>query len=304
MESKFNFIILLTLVLLIVCLCLAFNYMKKNQEGFINYMNKYNNQPNINPLWVLNKEINPLVYSITLTILKDINNKLKQNYLFANFDNVIEDKDIEGNNRYVIDFFVYSINKEYVNDVNRKIIVDVTLLPGNNLQINTINFSNAIKHIDPMYINEEHDTLILKNSITDNNKNKISSIWKSTLENSKFDDPKTLQLNDINRGPWILPLEIQDKSTLRAFPCQDYGNWWDENAIPLTFEEENGLPKTKQPKWCYGSYNSATEPQYIVGQRYPQWKKQPSDRHKYDWMFDRRVGISGFPHGGSRGSSF
>ncbi len=299
MISQFNCFIL-SIVTIITGLFLLMNHKKIKTEGF---MNMYS--PNINPPWVLNKEINPIVYNITQSILNDVNKKMKTNYKFATFDNVIEDKDEEGNPRYVIDFFVYHINSEFVNDVNKKIIIDVTLLPQNYLQVNTINFSNAIKHIDPMYINDDYDTLILKNSITgNNNQNKLSSIWKSSLENSKFDDPKPLQLNDINRGPWILPLEIQDKATLRAFPCQDYGNWWDENAIPLTYEEENGLPKTKHPKWCYGSYNSATSPQYIVGQRYPQWKKQPSDRHKYDWMFDRKIGIAGFPHGGSRGSSF
>ncbi len=299
MISQFNCFIL-AIVTIMTGLFLLINNKKFKTESFANVYN-----PSINPPWVLNKEINPLIYNITQTILNDVNKKMKTNYKFATFDNVIEDKDDEGNPRYIIDFFVYHINSEFVNDVNKKIIIDITLLPKNNLQVNTINFSNAIKHIDPMFINDDYDTLILKNSITgNNNQNKLSSIWKSSLENSKFDDPKPLQLNDTNRGPWILPLEIQDKSTLRAFPCQDYGNWWDKNAIPLTYEEENGLPKANQPKWCYGSYNSATAPQYIVGQRYPQWKKQPSDRNKYDWMFDRQIGIAGFPHGGSRGSSF
>ena len=77
MEPKFNFIILLTFVILILCLSIAFNYIKKQNEGFMNCMNKYNNSPNVNPPWILNKEINPLVYNITLTVLKDINNKLR-----------------------------------------------------------------------------------------------------------------------------------------------------------------------------------------------------------------------------------
>mgnify|MGYP000465710619 CR=1 FL=1 len=42
MEPKFNFIILLTFVILILCLSIAFNYIKKQNEGFMNCMNKYN----------------------------------------------------------------------------------------------------------------------------------------------------------------------------------------------------------------------------------------------------------------------
>jgi hypothetical protein len=242
----------------------------------------------------------PLVYKITKEILDNVNQKLNTNYKMGKFDNVIEDSDNDGNKRFIIDFFVYQFNHQHVNDLNRRLIVDVTLLRNtNNLRINTLNFSNAIKYQDPSIISEDPEsTLILKDEITGKTNN-ISAIKRTSLENTPFIKPSKLNLNDIHRGPWILPLEIQEKKHLRAFPCQDYGEWWDENAIPLTPEQEQGLPKKQQPKWCYGSYNSATTPQYIVAQRRPQFLKQPSDRHYNDWMFDRKQGITGFPHGSS-----
>ena len=77
--------------------------------------------------------------------------------------------------------------------------------------------------------------------------------------------------------------------------------WWDENGVPLTYEQENGLPPKDKPKWCYNSYNTATVPQTIVGQRYPQFVKMPYDQanKQNNWMFDKMQGIASFPHGGS-----
>jgi hypothetical protein len=300
MSDKFTSILVIVLVLILVYLFLILNNTNELKETFIGCSKrnqKYNRS--INPPWILNPEVAPVIYKITSTVLKEINKKLNTNYLLGQFENVTEDKDNEGNNRYIIDFFVYQINHQHVNDLNKRIIMDVTwLFNSNNLRVNTVNFSNAIKNKDPMMINENpEDTLILNPSLTGKS-DTLSGIWKSPIENSKFNNPNVVDMSDINRRPWILPMEIQDKSTMRAFPCQDYGNWWDENAIPLTYEEENGLPKKQQSKWCYGSYNSATEPQYIVGQRYPQHNKQIS-KNTYTWMFDRSVGISGFPHGSS-----
>jgi hypothetical protein len=274
------------------------NSIKEGFSSFLKSKHRYNTS--INPPWVLNKEMTPLIYKITKEILDNVNQKLNTNYQMGKFDNVIEDYDTDGNKRFIIDFFVYQFNHQHVNDLNRRLIVDVTLLKNsNNLRINTLNFSNAIKYQDPSIISEDYEsTLILKDEITGKT-NDISAIKKTSLENTPFLEPSKLNLNDIQRGPWILPLEIQEKKHLRAFPCQDYGDWWDENAIPLTPEQEQGLPKKQQPKWCYGSYNSATTPQYIVAQRRPQFLKQPSDRHYNDWMFDRKQGIVGFPHGSS-----
>jgi hypothetical protein len=303
MNDKLTSILVIILVLVLVYLFLVLNDRKSTTESFINSINrqqKYN--LSINPPWILNPEVSPLIYNVTRSVLNAINQKLQTKYQMGQFENVTDDMDLEGNKRFIIDFFVYQFNHQHVNDLNRRIIIDVTLLKNsNNLLINTVNFSNAIKNTDPAIINEDpENTLIIKPSLTGKD-NQITNVFRTTLENNKFNNPNGVDLTDINRRPWILPLEIQDKSTIRAFPCQDYGDWWDENAIPLTYEEEKGLPKKKQPGWCFGSYNSATQPQYIVGQRFPQHKKQPSDRHIYDWMFDRRIGISGFPHGSSKG---
>lgn len=301
MSEKFTSILVIILILIILCTFMILNEKNQIKEAFGCFLkSKHRYNTSINPPWILNKEMTPLIYKITKEILDNVNQKLNTKYQMGKFDNVIEDYDNDGNKRFIIDFFVYQFNHQHVNDLNRRLIVDVTLLRNtNNLRINTLNFSNAIKYQDPSIISEDPEsTLILKDEITGKTHD-ISAIKRTSLENTPFLKPSKLNINDIHRGPWILPLEIQEKKHLRAFPCQDYGTWWDENAIPLTPEQEQGLPKKQQPKWCYGSYNSATTPQYIVAQRRPQFLKQPSDRHYNDWMFDRRQGITGFPHGSS-----
>ena len=330
MKEYFTGILVLLLVLVIVCLFSILNDRRRNTEAFNNNNNNNNNNDNndnndnnnnnfkklnrhnisSSPPWILNTELNPDIYKITDAIIKSINKKLKLNYKLDKFDNVIEDYDLEGNKRYVMDFFVHQINHKHVNDVNRRIILDVSVLKNSNnsnsIKVNTLNFSNAIKYKDPEYSNDTTDSLIIKKSITGKDEQLRGNPLGSSLENNPFNSPKKINTNDINRRPWILPLEIQDKSTsnLIAFPCKEYGNWWDENAIPLTKQQENKLNNTdnncnnsnndnkEKPEWCYNSYNSATEPSYIVAQKYPQFLKQPSDRHTNDWMFDRRQGLN------------
>ena len=75
---------------------------------------------------------------------RSVINKLNTNYIFGQFENVIKDSDTNGNKRYIMDFFVYQMNSTAVNDVNHRIIVDLTLFyKTKTIQVNTINFSNA-----------------------------------------------------------------------------------------------------------------------------------------------------------------
>jgi len=259
--------------------------------------------PRINPPWTLNSELNQETYKIAKAIINNINKKIHKNYQLGQFENVIEDNDNEGNKRYIMDFFVYEINNQNVNDVNRRIIVDLTLFyKTKTIQVNTVNFSNALKNQEVNNDSKANkDELILKQSLLANDNQPMRFTFKEVLESDPFENPKSIDVTDTDRRPWILPVNIQDKANLRAFPCQDYGNWWDENGIPLTYEEENGLPKKQKPKWCYNSYNTATVPQTIVGQRYPSFVKMPSDQanKQNNWMFDMMQGIVSFPHGGS-----
>ncbi len=289
-------IILIILVLLLVGLC----FYNKAIDGFSDFNFT---GPRINPPWTLNTELNQETYKIAKAIINNINKKINKNYVFGQFENVIEDNDIEGNKRYIMDFFVYEINNQNVNDVNRRIIVDLTLFyKTKTIQVNTVNFSNALKNQEVNNDSKANkDALILKHSLLANDNQPMRFTFKEVLESDPFENPKTIDLGDTDRRPWILPVNIQDKANLRAFPCQDYGNWWDENGIPLTYEEENGLPKKQKPKWCYNSYNTATVPQTIVGQRYPSFVKMPYDQANKanNWMFDKMQGIVSFPHGGS-----
>jgi hypothetical protein len=252
----------------------------------------------INPHWSLNTDLDSETYKIAKAIIANINKKLNTNYIFGQFENVIKDSDTNGNKRYIMDFFVYQINSTAVNDVNHRIIVDLTLFyKTKTIQVNTINFSNANKlDLEDNNLQNNKDGLIITPLLFNDKANPMKFTFNEPLEFNEFHNPKPVELSDTDRRPWLL------KSSMRAFPCQDYGDWWDENAIPLTYEEENGLPPNKnKPAWCYNSYNTATVPQTIVAQKYPQFVKMPYDQanKEYNWMFDKMQGIAAFPHGGS-----
>lgn len=325
----------LTIFLVLVVICLAsqiFNINNKNVKLDENFQNYQRYQQSVNPNYVINSEVNPLMYKIAKNLIHKINTDLKTNYQLGQFDNVIEDMDLEGNQRFVLDFFTYRINHQQVNDLNKKIIADVTLLKDTNqLQINTLNFSNALKNDDPsLSIKEDlvgdNNTLILNENLTLQNNNPSAGVqlkpWRGKLEYGKYDDPLPLSVpSNTERNSWILAKEIQDKKDLRRFPCTDLGDWWDINGVELTKEQEEqirqsghqygkelksellkGVPRPaleagKKPKWCYGSYNSATEPLYITGQYYPQHGKQRSPQEENQWMFDFNRGMTTFPRG-------
>lgn len=319
--NKESFIPLL--VLLIVYLVLSLNYKKENFEAFQKLGKRLQS---VYTSEVLNPEINPQIYKVARSIIKKVNQDLKVNYQMGKFDYVIEDSDNEGNPRYVMDFFVYSINYQQVNDVNRRLIADVTVYPGKNqIQINTINFSNAIKDKGPLELSPDNDVvdgnLILKPSLTGKDSDPSSGphlkSWRGSLEYGKFDPPINLDNSDpTDFKSWLLPHELQEKKDLRAFPCKDYGDWWDNDGIPLTKIEENGIRKldldcsknfisdlseakddqpAKESNWCYGSYNTATKPRYITGNFYPSQLGNPSSRpnQKYNWLFTAERGITG-----------
>jgi hypothetical protein len=316
MILKNNQCLLLALILIVLVSFVLYLGFKTNvNEAFGNYQfdeSKSRLQRNINAPWVMNQELDSVIYKIANAIVKNVNKRLNSNYIMGQFENVIEDYDNDGNKRYVMDFFVYQPNHQAVNDVSRRLIVDLTLFHNSRtIQVNTINFSNAIKKSEEnnnIRSNNDSDNklLILSEEALLKEENQNSPMrftFKEVLESDPFDKPKPIDITDTDRRPWILPLQIQDKSIAktRAFPCQDYGEWWDKNGIPLTAEQEKGLPPSDKPKWCYNSYNTATVPQTIVAQRYPQFVKMPYDQadKTNNWMFDKMQGIPGFPHGGS-----
>jgi hypothetical protein len=297
-------------ILLVVCVFLAFG--KFNKHSTSESFSEDKLQRNINPPWAMNRELDSVIYKIAQAIVKNVNQRLTTNYILGQFENVVEDYDNDGNKRYVMDFFVYKLNNQAVNDVSRRLIVDLTLFHNTRtIQINTINFSNAMKKPEENNNirdnnNSDNKLLILSEDALLKEKNQDSPMrftFNEVLESDPFENPKPIDITDTDRRPWILPLQIQDKSMAqtRAFPCQDYGNWWDKNGIPLTAEQEKGLPPSDKPKWCYNSYNTATVPQTIVAQRFPQFVKMPYDQadKTNNWMFDKMQGIPSFPHGSS-----
>ena len=74
MNDKLTSILVIILVLVLVYLFLVLNDRKSTTESFINSINrqqKYN--LSINPPWILNPEVSPLIYNVTRSVLNAIN---------------------------------------------------------------------------------------------------------------------------------------------------------------------------------------------------------------------------------------
>lgn len=308
------------LVLLILYLVLSLDYKKENFEALNKQQKRYQS---INTSEVLNPEINPRIYAIANSIIKKVNKDLKMNYQFGQFENVIEDKDTEGNPRYVLDFFVYLMNSQNVTDVTRRLIVDVTIyIKSGELQINTINFSNAIKDQGPQYLpvkDDEANQLIIKPELTGKDYNPMGGPhlkeFRGTLEYGKFDKLVGSEDNpDKCRDEyqdWILPMHIQEKKYLKK-DHQDYGDWWDSNGVILTKTEENGLKKLDTK--CARNFTSELKrnvketipKEFEVANFYPNHASHRPDKPKLNdhWLFKIDTGIMGFPHGSSNKTGY
>jgi hypothetical protein len=335
------------LVLLILYLVLSLEYKKENFESLKQHQKQHqkHHQKHHQKIYtpeILNPEVQPRIYAIANSIIKKINDDLKQNYQLGQFENVIEDKDTEGNPRYVLDFFVYLMNSEYVNDITRRVIADVSIyLKSGELQINTLNFSNSIKDQGPQYLpikDDNVDQLIIKPELTGKDYNPSGGAhlkqFRGSLEYGKFDplvgsEENTKYKCRDEHQDWILPTKIQEKKYNRVFPCVDYGDWWDTNGIQLTKTEEDGLKKLdtkcarnfsselksnvdtsslkeKELDKCYNSYNTATTPRTIIGNFYPNHASYRPDHHTLDnhWLFKTDTDIIGFPHAGSSNTGY
>lgn len=304
---------LVIFMVLILVFYLTCNCIKK--EGFHDPIN--DELPvHLNP-WVSNPEVNKIIEAVIHKINCDIQQKLQ----IGRVDSVVKDIDDQGNDRYIIDVFTYHMNKDSVNDVDIRLILDVSRIKdSNNLQINTIKFSNAQKVSDPVVHpieSDNPDNLLIKPSNTGNDYKHKTGRQISSLDHAVFENPAESGSNPADNNKWILSNQIQDP-VLRRFPCFDQGDWWDIHGVELNMMHEQELKKTldnlkhelldqepvyKPPKtnspWCYlTNLNASTSQRYINAEAYPT-KVEARTPGQYKWMNDLTNNIMGFPHGSS-----
>ncbi len=236
--------------------------------------------------WTLSFPDADEVKNIANTVLQYINNKINMNYHLGQFDHVTKEYDLEGNTRYLMDFFSYHLDPEKINDINRRFIIDVTKLNNSNkIKINLMTIGNAkkIKHPNQDKLPELEDNELILKDTNYQNLNYIvgqsipildySIINETELGNFISDAKKNFQT-------WILPKNInsnQPTNIAMVFPCRKQHKWWDSNGVHFT---------DKLTETCHG-INSATIKRNSIPKFEASHGKILSNPNSYTWLFDK-----------------
>lgn len=292
----------LVLVLLVLLIVVCYMSMYDLRESFGCYKRQVNGlynglTDNSDPLWTLKENEKDKIENILKSILIEINKKINTNLHYLYIDQVTKEKKYNNNNRYVVDFFVHELG----NQTTKRIIVVFNINENNkDVNIETLNLSNAITSPEKIFMELPGDRLILKDSnighrlgSTDYN---VMGLNKSKIEFSILDEKEKVPKQVPNTNPsefqkWILPLGIHesgDNATLN-FPCRKQFKCWDVDGIHINENET---------KTCKGLKNSS---QVLPKRPYdnPTVNKMETIDNDYYWLFDLSRGISGFPHGQS-----
>lgn len=263
---ELNYIVVFVMLLILITYLLCYQY----KENFEFTRRRYNALEGLNsgisPPWVISSEVKNKVTFYCKKIIEEINNKTAKKYVFSKFDYLKEEESSSGK-RYLVELFVQDITNNNYNSETKRLIIDFTILPGNNLQINTITISNSLKYTfnqkmgDELYFNPTIDPsqdkpLILTDENLMNNKN-INGVYDTELQFSKY----TGCMGD-KRIPSL------------------YRNW----ILPLGTEEQHW--ERMKGKCMNVPFN-------------PNPVMSSIDKNNYSWLFNMARGNTSFPHGSS-----
>jgi hypothetical protein len=280
---KYNLIAICFILLIIVSML----KIQNNKETFdvmsmLERGKKICQSHKYNP-WTLTFPDADEVKNIANTVLQHINKKLDMNYHLGQFDHVTKEYDLNGNTRYLIDFFSHHLDPNKINDINRRFIFDVTKMHNSNkIKINLMTVGNAkrIKHPFEDKLPElEDNELILK----DTNYQNLNYVVGQSIPILDYSIINQSELNNFITGAkkdfqsWILPNGAGAIKSALVFPCRKQHKWWDSNGVHFT----DVLSKS-----CYG-INSATVVRTPVAKLEAGHGKILSDKNEYSWLFDK-----------------
>ena len=253
---------MIVIFFLVLILIIIFLYLKSHHEKFVS-----------TPVDTIDSVSKHECYLLVDSVLNNINNKFKKNFVRGNLDRVEKEFDEENNSiNYKINVFIYNPDK----DVNRKILFDITF---NDKHI----ILNSIKNgVSREVLGIERDAVDSRGSIVFKPKVDISKVKKySDSKNNyslvDFEDTPDKRNGVVDRTSWIL------------------------NPDAEMFDNENNVIKSEYVKidWdCFGIPTNET----LVIRKTPQFiKSNYTEKHElYDWLFNpvsdsgsRPVGVTG-----------
>lgn len=161
-------------------------------------------------------------------IIKQINNDLKLEFHFIEFEHVITQNLEEDNRRYIIDFFIHETNKYY----DKRLIADVILdTKKNSVNVTNLTIGNGI-------IEKTNDTKALPSYstkiISDNNFKNNNTIIGNEDNNLDYEILKDKPISFINKNRNFTEWILSKKDTpyqKQNWPCREQGNKWDFDSI-------------------------------------------------------------------------
>ena len=135
------------IVIIVILVIVLYLIYLKQKEGFSNmglstFFNYNDLTSNSSPPWTKSVKVIDKTTAILIELVSLINKKTNKDFYLVNIDNITNNKLDTNVTQYVIDFFV----QEKKQDVTLRLIVDLTIDNNNNIKVNTITRSNAIKY--------------------------------------------------------------------------------------------------------------------------------------------------------------
>ena len=247
---------------LVLFLIIIFLYLKTQHEKFISM-----------PIDTIDSVSKHECYLLVDSVLNNINNKFKKNFIRGNLDRVEKTYDELNNSiNYKINVFIYNPDKY----VNRKIEFDITF-DNKNIVLNSIK-----NGISSDVLSLERDAVDSRGSIVYKPKVDITKVMKNnSLKNNfsfvDFNETSDKHTNIVNRTNWIL------------------------NSDSEMYDNENNVIKSEYVKIDWDCFGIPTNEKKVI-RRIPNFIKSnyTEKNYIYDWLFNpvndsasRPIGITG-----------
>lgn len=243
--------------------------------------------------WTMDEATHDEVVSILREVLIRINCKTKMKYYLNGIDNVTTDHIGNHKVRYIVDVFLHELHSR---STKRMMIVMKVCRLSKNVEVETINLSNAIRLPEKYFHNHPNEannsTIIIKDENVRNGEYHIMGLNNSKLEFSKLETQLSKKVpTPVKFNKWILPLSIHECQDKNRFPCRELSSKWDCNGVKFSQCSTDKCKGIKNHK-----KNIPIQPY-----QNPTINRMETEGNDYDWMFNLARGISGFPHGQSVG---
>jgi hypothetical protein len=253
---------MIVIFFLVLILIIIFLYLKTTHEKFVSI-----------PIDTIDSVSKQECYLLVDSVLNNINNKFKKNFVRGNLDRVEKTFDDANNSiNYKINVFIYNPDKY----VNRKLLFDITF---NDKHIILNGIKNGVSR-DVLGI--ERDAVDSRGSIlykpkVDIEKVKKNSVRKNNYSLIDFENTQDNISNNVDRTNWIL------------------------NPDAEMFDNENNVIKSEYVKIDWDCFGIPTNESRVI-RRTPRFiKSNYTEKNElYDWLFNpasdsasRPIGVTG-----------